>query len=137
MNYFNTFISVAPDTNTKIGTVPPKREGSKSIAALEHEIIAGKPYKFTQEDVQFSVYALRKAIPALTLKTQRAELWKEFFYKPMACLRASPLPKLYGWGFHFNTEGKVALVAIESAEYKDFLNRADITQIRAMRSKRE
>lgn len=136
MNYVNTFIAVAPDTSAKAGTVPPGRGDKKSIAQLEYELISGKPYTFTQEEVQFSVYVQRQGIPAAEIIAKRAKRWSGFFSKPMACMRASPLPKLYGWGLHFDAEGKVALVAMESSEYKRLLNDPAIRQLSAMRSKR-
>ena len=136
MNYVNTFIAVAPDTATKVGTVPRGRSDKKSIAQLEYELISGKPYTLTQEEVQFSVHVQRQGIPAIELKAKRAELWSEFFSKPMACMRASPLPKSYGWGLHFDADGKVALVAMESPDYKRLLKNSTIRQLSAMRSKR-
>lgn len=136
MNYFNTFIAVAPDTATKAGTVPPERGEKKSIAILEYELIAARPYVLTQEEVQFAVHVQRQGISAAQLKTKRAKLWKEFFSRPMACMRTSPLPKSYGWGLHFNLEGKVALVAVESPRYKELSSSRSIEQTRAMRSKR-
>ena len=136
MNYVNTFIAVAPDTAAKAGTVPPGRSDKKSIAQLEYELISGKACTLTQEEVQFSVYVQRQGISAAELKDRRAKLWSEFFSKPMACMRASPLPKSYGWGLYFDAEGKVALVAMESPEYKRRLNNPAIRQLSAMRSKR-
>lgn len=136
MNYFNTFIAVAPDTTAKAGMVPPERGGKKSVAVLEHELIAAKPYALTQEDVQFAVHVQRQGISAKQLKAQRTTLRQEFFSKPMACMRASPLPKTYGWGLHFNPEGKVALVAVESSKYNELSTSSSIEQTQAMRSKR-
>lgn len=136
MNYVSTFIAVAPDTAAKTGTAPFERSDKKSIAQLEYELISGKPYTFTQEEVQFSVHVQRQGIPATELNAKRKQLWSEFFSKPMACMRASPLPKSYGWGLHFDAEGKVALVAMEGPEYKRRLNDSGIRQLSAMRSKR-
>jgi len=136
VNYVNTFIAVAPDTAAKAGTVPPGRSDKKSIAQLEYELISGKSCILTQEEVQFSVYVQRQGISVAELKARRTKLWSEFFSKPMACMRASPLPKSYGWGLHFDAEGKVALVAIESPEYKRLLKNSAIRQLSAMRSKR-
>jgi hypothetical protein len=136
VNYVNTFIAVAPDTAAKAGTVPPGRSDKKSIAQLEYELISGKPYTLTQEEVQFSVHVQRQGISAAELKARRTKLWSEFFSKPMACMRASPLPKSYGWGLHFDAEGKVALVAIESPKYRRLLKNSATRQLSAMRSKR-
>jgi hypothetical protein len=48
----------------------------------------------------------------------------------------SALPKRYGWGIHNNAEGKVALIAVESPEYKQLLNDPRTTKVKAFRSKR-
>jgi hypothetical protein len=137
VNYFNTFIAVAPDTSASAGAVPPERGGKKSIAVLEYDLIATWPYELTQEDVQFAVHVRRTGISTRQLDARRAGLlWEEFFFKPTACMRASPLPKSYGWGLHFNAEGKVALVPVESAKYKELSSSKSIEQTRAMRSKR-
>lgn len=136
MNYFNTFIAVAPDTSVRLGSVPPERAGKKSIAVLEYALIAGKPYTYTQEEVQFTVHVQRTNICAAALKARRSALWREFFSKPIACMRTSPLSKTYGWGLHFNPEGKLALVALESPQYKRLSSDRSIEQTRAMRSKR-
>lgn len=136
MNYIDTFISVAPDTTAKTGTVPPARDAAKSIARLEFELISARPHAYTQEEVQFAVHLQRRGIRADELATRRTELWSEFFSKPMACMRCSPLPKSYGWGLHFDGAGRVALVAMDSAEYRRLSRDARITQVSALRSKR-
>ena len=136
MNYYNTFIAVAPDTSVKIGTVHVERAGKKSVAVLEYELISAQPYTCTQEEVQFAVHVQRKAVPSAELGVRRVDLWNEFFSKSMACMRASPLPKSYGWGLHFNEEGKVALVAVESPEYERLSSSDAIEQTRALRSRR-
>ncbi|MDB5801424.1 MAG: hypothetical protein JWL63_2363 [Rhodocyclales bacterium] len=137
MNYINTFIAVSPDTKAKVGTVPPARENTRSIAQIEYELIAPQPYKFTQEEVQFSVHIERTGITPAQLKAKRGGLWSAFFSKPMACMRTSPLAKSYGWGLHFDSEGKVALVPMESQKYQQLSGSPSIEQTRAMRSKRE
>jgi hypothetical protein len=136
VNYYNTFIAVAPDTSVKVGTAPVARAGKKSVAVLEYELICAQPYTYTQEEVQFAVHVQRQSVPPAELRARRAELWNEFFSKPLACMRASPLPKSYGWGLHFNEEGKVALVAVESPEYQRLSNNNTIEQTRALRSRR-
>jgi hypothetical protein len=136
VNYYNTFIAVAPDTSVKVGTIPVERTGKKTIAILEYELVSAQPYTYTQEEVQFAVHVQRKAVPPAELRARQTELWDEFFSKPMACMRASPLPKSYGWGLHFNEEGKVALVAVESPEYENLSSSGAIEQTRALRSRR-
>lgn len=136
MNYVNTFIQVAPDTSATEATVPVPKAGKKTLAVLEFEFISEQPYTYTQEEVQFAIYMQRQGISAHELKARRSELWQAFFSKSRACMRTSPLAKAYGWGLHFNTEGKVALVPIESADYGRFASSQSIEQTRAMRSKR-
>lgn len=137
MNYINTFIAVSPDTKAKVGSLPPARDSKRSIAQIEYELIAPQPYKLTQEEVQFSVHVERTGVTPAQLKAKRNELWSAFFSKPMACMRTSPLAKSYGWGLHFDNEGKVALVPIESQKYQQLSSSPSIEQTRAMRSKRE
>ncbi|HZF28248.1 MAG TPA: DUF6157 family protein [Gammaproteobacteria bacterium] len=135
MNYINTFIAVSPDTKAKVGSVPLARGGKRSIAQIEYELIASHPYKFTQQEVQFSVHVERTGVTPPQLK--RSDLWSDFFSKPTACMRTSPLARTYGWGLHFDSEGKVALVPMESPKYQKLSRSPSIEQTRAMRTKRE
>jgi len=48
----------------------------------------------------------------------------------------SALTKRYGWGFHNNAEGKVALIALESSGYKQLMCDPRTTKIRSFRSTR-
>lgn len=59
-----------------------------------------------------------------------------FFTKPQACLRSSPLAKRYGWGFHHDGQGRVALVARDSPRYRELAEDSSLTQLGAMRSRR-
>ena len=51
-------------------------------------------------------------------------------------LRVSALAKRYGWGIHNNAEGKIALIAVDSPEYKRLMKDPRTTKIKAFRSKR-
>lgn len=137
-NYYNTFIKVSSDCPVASASVPVARGGSKTVPVIEYELLSGSPYGYTQEEVLFEVYLRHKGIPAAEVKARRAELRAEFFGKPHACLRASALPKRYGWGIHFDPEGKVALVPMESEAYRRFLASEDagVTVLAAMRSRR-
>jgi hypothetical protein len=46
------------------------------------------------------------------------------------------LAKRYGWGIHNNAEGKVALIAVESADYKRLQKDPRTTKVKAFRSTR-
>lgn len=136
MNYENTFIAVAADTKATAGTPPKQREGKPTIAEMEYEMIAAAPYAHTQEDVQFAVHVKKCGLTAGELKARRTALWREFFAQPMACMRTSPLAKTYGWGLHFDPAGKVALVGMETPEYRQLSQDKKIEQTRAMRNGR-
>jgi len=137
MNYTHTFIAVAPDTKAISGGVPPQRAAKQSVAQLEHDLISAHPYRYTQEEIQFLVHVTRLGLSAQELESRRAELWAEFFVKPHACLRTSPLARIYGWGFHFDKDGRVALVAVESPDYRRFLKDKSVKQLNALRNQRE
>ena len=131
-NYYNTFIEVADDCPVKKAEIPPQKDDKKTIAALQFEKIKNNPYKFTSDDVLFGVFAERNNITAKALASEK----QKFFSKGQACFRSSPLPKRYGWGVHSNAEGKVAIYAIESPEYKKLSSDKSLQHLKAMRSKR-
>ena len=114
-NYTDTFITIAPDSHAAHAT-EPKETASPTVALRTFRMLHGQPYRYTSDDVIFTVYADRAEIPA----SKRAAARKDFFSKGQACLRSSDLAKRYGWGFHSDGAGKVALYALESAEYKAF-----------------
>ena len=138
MGYRNTFITVAPDSPVKAAVVPQPRGTGKPIHLLEYELLSEAPYQYTEEELQFKVHVLRQQISDEELDAHREKLWREFFSKSRACMRSSALPKKYGWGLHYNEEGKIALYPMESAEYAAFAeNRAgNLKVIPAMRTKR-
>lgn len=86
----------------------------------------------TSDDLLFEVHALRHGIA----EPDRPQARLEYFAKPQACLRSSPLAKQYGWGFHHDSASKVALVPLGSPEYLQFAGNAGLRQVQAMRSKR-
>ena len=136
MNYYDAFIQLAPDSAATSGTVPPARGETKTIPAIEYELLAAKPYFYTQEELQFAVHVEREGITPAQFKAKRQQLWADFFSKSKACLRCSSLPKKYGWGLHFDKEGRIGLVAVESAAYKKFSGSKSLKVVPAMNSKR-
>ena len=131
-NYFNTLIEIAEDCSATAGEIPPVREGKKSIANLQFEMLYEHPYELTSDDLLFAVFATRKEVPPETL----AEARTLFFAKGQPCLRASPLTKSYGWGIHSNADGKIAMIPVASEEYQNFVADESVTKTKAMRSKR-
>ena len=51
-------------------------------------------------------------------------------------MRASPLGKRFGWGVHADAEGRIAIYAVDSKRYQALAADPELTQVRAMRSKR-
>lgn len=132
-NYFDLFIEVAEDSKSTSGVAPPVKGDNKTVANYEYEIVANNPCKFTSDDVIFMVHAERQKIPKSQLKKER----EIYFSKGRPCFRASALTKSYGWGVHSNADGKIALFAVDSKEYAQFVASADVEKKKAMRSKRK
>ncbi|WP_238718888.1 DUF6157 family protein [Pelagihabitans pacificus] len=133
INYYNTFIEIAPDSPTAKGEMPPLKGEKKSIANLQFEMLHENPYKYTSDDVLFGVFATRQNFDEHELEEQR----EQYFSKGRPCLRASPLTKKFGWGVHADEEGKIAIYGAETEEYKDFLEDDSIKKVKAMRTKRK
>ncbi|QDQ98339.1 DUF6157 family protein [Tomitella fengzijianii] len=131
-NYSNAFIQVAEDCPVAAAEPPPTGGRTPSVAALQHELLAGHPYELTSDDLLFEVYAVRHDIPTDARAAARAE----FFSRSQACLRASPLGKRYGWGTHHDADGRIALVSLGSDEYRGLAADPTVKQFKAMRSKR-
>lgn len=136
MNPVNQFIEIAPDCPTKAAIIPEDKGGKKSIAAIEYQLLSRNPYGYTLEELKFATYVQHKQLPPAELKAHRKQLWDEYFAKPCACMRASPLTKKYGWGAHYDERGKIAIYAVESREYRRFVKDKNIKKYAAMRSKR-
>jgi Family of unknown function (DUF6157) len=130
-NYYNTFIQIAEDCPVTKAAIPPQKMDAKTIANLQFEMIAENSYKYTSDDVIFNTYAAKNNI---TGKMAMSTVREIFFAKGQACLRASPLTKRYGWGVHHNAEGKVAIYAVDSPEYKKLAKDKTLKQVKAMRS---
>ncbi|MED3787314.1 DUF6157 family protein [Peribacillus frigoritolerans] len=133
MSYKNTLITISEDSKVSSAKVPVIRNEKPTIAYIEHDLISNNPYKFTQEDVQFKTYLIKNQMEA----ENAAELREQFFSKSKACFRASPLVKNYGWGIHYNNQGKIAIYDANSEMYNLLLKQDDITKLKGMRSKRK
>lgn len=132
-NYFNTLILIADDSKALFGEIPPAKMENPSIAHLQFELILKNPYKFTSDDILFKVFAIRNDLTEQEIPSKRIE----FFSKGQACFRTSPLTKRYGWGVHFNQDGKMALFGSETQEYQTLINDSSIAKVKAIKSKKE
>ena len=130
-NYFSTFIEVADDCPVTEAEVQKEKGDNKTVPLLHYELIFENPYKYTQDDIIFTVYAIRN-----NFDPDDQEERQKFFSKGQPCLRSSSLGKRYGWGVHCDENGKVAVYPMESPEYQKFLNDDKIKKITAMRTKR-
>jgi hypothetical protein len=130
LNYTDTFIAASED-GPSASSVPPK--GKRSIAEIQYEMLVERPYQFTQEDILFASSADPRERPELR---NDADLRHAFFSRSQACLRTSPLVKKWGFGIHFNAQGKAAAFRKETPEYDRWASNPSLYQTKGMRSKR-
>lgn len=126
------FIEVADDCPAVHAEVPPARGDRPTKAAIEYELIAGEPYALTEEDVAFRTRVVMRDIPEADWPAER----ERFLSQEKPRLRVSALAKRYGWGIHIDSHGRVALVAVESAEYQRLAADPALRHVRAFRTKR-
>ena len=129
----NTFIEVAEDCKTDISLIPPIKGNKKSIANWQFELLQQKPLVYSSDDLLFEIFAIRNELTDAELTQAKLD----FFSKGQACLRASPLPKTYGWGIFFDSEGKISLVPQESERYQQLLMDDSVHKVKAMRSSKK
>lgn len=130
-NYFGTFIAVAEDCSTPMGLVPPEKP-VPTVAWLQFQRLWDQGYRWTSDEVLFGVAATKNG----WTDAERDQRWSEFFSQGQACFRASPLTKTYGWGVHFDAQGKMALVGRGSPEYERLVNDPTLVHVKAMRTSR-
>lgn len=134
--YCNSLVQVAPDCHVTRSVIPAAKWDKESIPFIEYDLLSKRPYTYTQEELIFEVHVRRQGIGETELKTHRTEIWRELFCKSHACMRASSLTKKYGWGVHFNNEGKMAIYPMESEGYRQFITDTKVKLYNAMKSKR-
>lgn len=131
-NYQNAFIEIADDCPIAKGEVPPVKGDARTVANIQFDMVRHNPYRYTSDDVLFHVFAERNDLTEGELKTAR----EQFFSKGQACFRASPLTKRYGWGVHYDKEGRMALYGRETEEYERFAKDKKLQVVKAMKNKR-
>lgn len=132
-NYYNTFIEIAEDCPVDFGEAPMSKKDKKTAAEMQYDMIARHPYRFTSDEVVFSIFAEKHEL----LPSEYEEARNDFFSKGQPCLRASPLGKRYGFGIHYDPEGKMALYGAESEEYKRFMTDPAVKKLKAMRTSKK
>ena len=136
MHITNTFVVVADDCSALRGAVPAPKGGKSTVAVLEYELLSAHPYRYTLEDLIFEVHLARTEISDEERRERGAEIRAELFSRSHACMRASPLTKSYGWGAHYDANGRLAIHARESPEYARLSRARSIDVVKAMRNRR-
>ena len=136
MSYTDTLIKVAADCPVRESEIPVSKKQNKPAHLIQYELLTQKPYAYNHEELIYEVYVLQKEIPASVLATEEEKIKAELFSKGHPCMRASSLTKRYGWGAHYNEEGKIAIYPMESEAYKILLESEKVKVVPAMKSKR-
>lgn len=137
MAYTDTFIEVAPDCPVVEGVVPVMRGKRTPIHLIQYRLLTDAPYTYSHKELVFAVHVARQGVLPEELVERRDEIWADLFKKGHPCLRASALTKRYGWGAHYDGEGKIALYGMDSVAYGNFTRPGTgVKLLKAMRSKR-
>ncbi|MEK7949631.1 DUF6157 family protein [Luteolibacter soli] len=132
MTFRNTFVRIAADCPESAGIEPASRGGKKPVHLIQLELLRSAPHHFTHESLVVESELLREPPTGET----RAEILSRIRSKPLPCLRCSPLAKRYGWGFHFDDDGKIGVHSAGSASYAKLAADSRLDQVLAMRNKR-
>ncbi|CAK4834079.1 unnamed protein product [Aphanomyces euteiches] len=134
----DTFVRVSTDSPAEHSKVPSSKKETKSVHQIQYELLTERPYYYTHEELIFQVHLRHKGIPSDDPEVSLESVREQLFSKSHACLRASMLPKQYGWGVHYDEQGRIALYGMESPEYSEFIenNEGKLTIHNAMRNKR-
>ena len=115
----NTFVQIADDSPSRAGSVPPRTGGRDTIASIQYALLAERPYQYTLDDLIYEVHVRHRDV-RISDQAQAAELRAELLSRGHPCMRASPLTKKYGWGVHYDAQGRIAIYPVESDEYRSF-----------------
>jgi Family of unknown function (DUF6157) len=135
MSYFNTFIQISADSPIDFGEIPVSKNDKKTAHQLQYELLTQRPYHYDHESLIWEIFVLQKDLYN-TGEDEKLIIKTNLFSKGHPCLRASSLLKRYGFGAHYNHEGKIALYAADSPEYERYSNDLSLKQLYGMRSAR-
>jgi len=113
----NALITVA-ESSAKTSIIPTSKSKKETVKEVVYRVLNENPYKYKQNDLFYEVH-INQMKKDKTLKLEK--------YK----LQRSELCSLLGWGIHGDEEGRLALVPIESSEYKSLLENPSITKKKA------
>lgn len=135
----DTFVQVSQDCPVTESVVPTSKKNAKPpIHMIQFELLSASPYRYTMEDLIYEVHIRHKEIPAEQVEQHGDRIRAELFQKSHPCMRASMLPKKFGWGVHYDSEGKLALYGMETEQYRKYVAGTSErpTVVYAMRKKR-
>ena len=136
LHIVKTFVVVADDCRATAGIVPAPKGGKATVAVLEYDLLSAHPYRYTLEDLIYEVHLARNRISQGEREARGAEIRAELFARSHACMRASPLTKSYGWGAHYDEDGRLAIYPRESADYTRLSKSKGLEIVKAMRNSR-
>jgi len=136
MSYTNTFIKVADDCPVVTSEVPVSKKDKKPMHLIQYELLKQHPYTYDHEALIYEVFIKYREISEDVLEKESEKIKTELFSKGHPCLRASALTKRYGFGAHYNEQGKIAIYPMESKDYEAFMADKGMKILSAMKTKR-
>ncbi|MBE7176027.1 MAG: hypothetical protein INR69_06470 [Mucilaginibacter polytrichastri] len=130
-SYINTFIRVSNDCPVTASEIPPVKDDRITGPAAQYQLLAANPYTYDHKELTWRGFLLQKGFEHLS-DDEKQVLHDDLFSKGHPCLRGSSLTKRYGFGAHYNHEGKIAIYPMESDEYKAFSTDKNLTQLAGM-----
>ena len=136
MNPTNTFVLASDDCPVDQGVIPTPKADKQTLASLQYQILTSHPYRYTLDELILEVHLRRLGLSEAERAQQAPQIRDELFRKSHPCMRASPLPKTYGFGVHYDQQGRIAIYPIDSAEYQRLAHSTDLTVVKGLRNRR-
>ena len=131
MPYTNTFITIAEDCPATTAQNPARGKDTRTRAEIEYDLLTSKPYSYDHMQFTHLVHTQHKAQSGDTPQT-----YSDFHAKGQPCMRASALVKRYGFGAHYDADGRIALYGMDSDEYAGFCDSGATKLLKGMRNRR-
>lgn len=135
----NAFVLVSPDCPVEHAIEPTAKPGSKpTLHGIQYRLLTERPYYYDLDELILETHIRHKLPEERVDEARRAEIREALFRKSHPCMRASALPKKYGYGVHYDANGKIALFPMESETYRSFAEsgREGVKVEYAMRNKK-
>ncbi|MEM5532434.1 DUF6157 family protein [Pseudoalteromonas arctica] len=109
-------ILISPDSKTEVASIPPE---GKTVTRIAYEVLIENPYLYTEQEFMREVHIVRRKCSNLKINKYS--------------IKRSDLLKKFGWGVHKDSNGKMALVAVDSDHYRRLSK--EISTVYAYRTK--